>query len=69
MLHPAVTSIANTANKNSSWLGEAPTGYWIGNYVDSALLLILGGIPWQVNNTSLLSFLSVYLVVYLSLSM
>ena len=49
MLHPAVTSIAVTANGNNTWLGEAPSGYWIGDYIDSGLLMMIGGIPWQVN--------------------
>ncbi|KAI0213393.1 High-affinity choline transporter 1 [Lamellibrachia satsuma] len=47
--HSAVTSIVETSrNSNDTWLGAWPQDYWIGNYVDSALLLIFGGIPWQV---------------------
>ncbi|KAK2180844.1 hypothetical protein NP493_423g02008 [Ridgeia piscesae] len=47
--HSAVTSIAETSrDANVTWLGVWPEDYWIGNYVDSALLLIFGGIPWQV---------------------
>ena len=44
-MHPAVTSIAETKEK---WLGTvevADSGY----YVDHYLLLIFGGIPWQVS--------------------
>lgn len=49
LLHPAVTSLSETARANDSWLGEAPQGPAIGLYIDSYLLLIFGGIPWQVN--------------------
>ena len=27
--------------------------YWISNYIDSFLLILLGGIPWQVPNVYL----------------
>ena len=58
-LHPAVTSITETAHQitNSSghvvmdgWLGTFPTDYWAGNWSDAGLLLIFGGIPWQVSH-------------------
>ncbi|XP_078494547.1 high-affinity choline transporter 1-like isoform X2 [Ciona intestinalis] len=45
--HPAVSDIATTAYHSPNWLGTwdiSTTGLWI----DSALLLIFGGIPWQV---------------------
>lgn len=49
LTHSAVTSIVETSrDANVTWLGVWPENYWIGNYVDSALLLIFGGIPWQV---------------------
>uniref|UniRef100_H2YD71 Uncharacterized protein n=1 Tax=Ciona savignyi TaxID=51511 RepID=H2YD71_CIOSA len=45
--HPAVSDIATTAYLSPNWLGTwdiNSTGLWI----DSALLLLFGGIPWQV---------------------
>ncbi|XP_078494543.1 high-affinity choline transporter 1 [Ciona intestinalis] len=45
--HPAVSDIATTAYHSPNWLGTwdiSTTGLWI----DSALLLLFGGIPWQV---------------------
>ncbi|XP_076799546.1 high-affinity choline transporter 1-like [Clavelina lepadiformis] len=43
----AVGSIVESAKSNSSWLGTWDTNY-TGSWIDSALLLIFGGIPWQV---------------------
>ena len=57
-LHEAVTPIGQTAREitNSTghvvmdgWLGTFPTDHWAGNWVDGGLLLIFGGIPWQVD--------------------
>ena len=45
MMNDAVGSIAETSSK---WLGSPIRGAWLGYYIDSALLLLLGGIPWQV---------------------
>ncbi|CAK8686514.1 unnamed protein product [Clavelina lepadiformis] len=45
--NPAVSDIGTTAVNGPNWLGSwdsTQTGTWI----DSALLLIFGGIPWQV---------------------
>jgi high affinity choline transporter 7 len=49
LTHDAVQSISNTDSGPGGWLGEGNlVGEWIGNYIDSYLLLIFGGIPWQV---------------------
>lgn len=48
LLHPAVTPLPVTAAANTTWLGSLKPDPWIGNWIDSALLLIGGGIPWQV---------------------
>ncbi len=48
--HDAVSSITDTAN-GDGWLGRVVAdgnNYWIGNYIDSYLMLSFGGIPWQV---------------------
>jgi len=45
MTHEATVSI--TTNSSEAWLGELEPLY-IGQYVDYGLLLIFGGIPWQV---------------------
>ena len=45
-LHPAVTNISETKEK---WIGTLKP-WELGNWFDSALLLIFGGIPWQVGN-------------------
>ncbi|RUS81848.1 hypothetical protein EGW08_010371 [Elysia chlorotica] len=45
MTHDAVSSI--TRNNSDAWLGELTADY-AANYVDYGLLLIFGGIPWQV---------------------
>ena len=61
-----MSSIVDTANdSNVTWLGEWPEDYWIGNYVDSALLLIFGGIPWQVRNIHVLRSPSMCAIVLL----
>jgi len=46
--HEAVTSLTETAfSGNSSWLGSIGSGAEASFYIDSMLLLLLGGIPWQ----------------------
>jgi len=44
MTNPAVSSITEDSKQ---WVGELPTRY-AGNWLDYALLLTFGGIPWQV---------------------
>ncbi|XP_022780106.1 high-affinity choline transporter 1-like [Stylophora pistillata] len=44
MTHKAVTSITEDSSK---WVGEIPTDQ-IGVWLDYAMLLICGGLPWQV---------------------
>ncbi|XP_013396451.1 high-affinity choline transporter 1 [Lingula anatina] len=44
MTHPSVGNIVETAPK---WIGTLPASQ-SGTYIDSALLLTFGGIPWQV---------------------
>ena len=46
--HPAVSSISGTSDKWVGSLDRADIGVWI----DSGLLLIFGGIPWQVCHVS-----------------
>ena len=50
LTHDAVTSLSDTAFDGSNWVGDENLGrnWWSGNYIDSSLLLIFGGIPWQV---------------------
>ena len=44
-----MSSIASTDTGPDGWLGEDNlSGSYIGLFVDSSLLLIFGGIPWQV---------------------
>ena len=45
-----MTSIANTDTGPDGWLGAQNLGAdkFIGLYIDGGLLLIFGGIPWQV---------------------
>ena len=45
MTHEAVGDIR--VNASSLWIGEVDPTY-SGQYIDSFLLLIFGGIPWQV---------------------
>ncbi|KAK3768201.1 hypothetical protein RRG08_031736 [Elysia crispata] len=45
MTHDAVSSI--TRNNSEPWLGELTSDY-AANYIDYGLLLMFGGIPWQV---------------------
>ncbi|CAL1527461.1 unnamed protein product [Lymnaea stagnalis] len=45
LTHDAVTPI--TTNNSEAWLGELTPDY-AANYIDYGLLLIFGGIPWQV---------------------
>ena len=44
MMHPAVDSISTTSDE---WLGSLDT-IDLGVWIDFYLLLIFGGIPWQV---------------------
>ena len=53
----AVKDIRDTAtgDQNTGWIGKVyytengpNQEYYIGNYIDAFLLLIFGGIPWQV---------------------
>lgn len=48
MTHEHVTPIVESAMNTDSWLGEVKLDASIGNYVDQGLMLIFGGIPWQV---------------------
>ncbi|ELU16697.1 hypothetical protein CAPTEDRAFT_113629 [Capitella teleta] len=49
LTHEAVSSISSTAGGPDGWLGEDNlSGKFIGLYIDSGLLLVFGGIPWQV---------------------
>lgn len=49
LTHDAVTAITETANtENGGWKGYLEGVSW-GLYIDFALLLIFGGIPWQVS--------------------
>ena len=34
---------------SSGWVGNIPEDYWLGYWIDTALLIIIGGIPWQVS--------------------
>ncbi|XP_031559865.1 high-affinity choline transporter 1-like, partial [Actinia tenebrosa] len=43
MTNKAVTKISTTA---PIWMGEWPVNY--GYWIDHAMLLVFGGIPWQV---------------------
>ena len=56
--HDAVGDIGDTANGDyeTGWIGRVywsefgdDQKYWVGNYIDGGLLLIFGGIPWQVS--------------------
>ena len=51
MLNDAVENIADTAKGTDGWLGSEnlPPDENIALFIDSALLLIFGGIPWQVS--------------------
>src|SRR2546426_976040 len=44
MVHPAVK---NMSMEHIDWFGTLPSHLY-GQYLDSGLLLILGGVPWQV---------------------
>ena len=51
LTHKAVTSISKTAYSDDvGWVGtnNLKADEWLGNWLDSALLLVFGGIPWQV---------------------
>ena len=50
LTNEAVTSIVETAQvEGGGWKGHLQGVSW-GLYIDFALLLIFGGIPWQVSN-------------------
>ncbi|GFS03463.1 high affinity choline transporter 1-like [Elysia marginata] len=63
MTHDAVSSI--TRNNSEPWLGELTSDY-AANYIDYGLLLIFGGIPWQVYWQRALSAKSVGVSQWLS---
>jgi hypothetical protein len=59
MTHPAVSSIlidwdpvvnttANATSTSTNWIGTVDVSY-SANYIDGFLMLIFGGIPWQVS--------------------
>ncbi|KAK7490860.1 hypothetical protein BaRGS_00017916 [Batillaria attramentaria] len=44
-------SAVDVSRVSGTWLGTIPTAY-IGQYIDTALLLTLGGFPWQIARVS-----------------
>ena len=50
MAHPAVSNISQTAFGADGWIGVLPLDPYVGNWIDLALLIILGGVPWQVSS-------------------
>ena len=50
--HPSVGSISTTWPE---WRGNIKKSQIVG-WIDSMLLLVLGGIPWQVTNKALIIF-------------
>lgn len=44
LVNPAVKSMSSDYH---DWFGDLP-GYQVGQYIDYGLLLVLGGVPWQV---------------------
>ncbi|KAK2174485.1 hypothetical protein NP493_799g05059 [Ridgeia piscesae] len=47
--HPAVTSIAETArDPNNTWIGTWPEKNEVWPYIDAMIMMLFGGIPWQV---------------------
>ena len=64
--HDAVSPIGDTAHDHTvwatypngtnysytqeGWLGHVPTDEYLGYWIDSGLLIMLGGIPWQVGS-------------------
>ena len=60
--HPAVSSIDFGT---TDWKGELP-GYLVGEWIDFAFLLLLGGIPWQAYFQRVLSSQSSKKAQYLS---
>lgn len=64
MTHDAVSSISR--NNAEHWLGELTSDY-AANYIDFGLLLIFGGIPWQVYWQRALSAKSVGVAQWLSM--
>ena len=32
----------------TGWIGRLENDHWVGSWVDSACLVLLGGLPWQV---------------------
>lgn len=45
--HPAVSTISPS---EVDWVGYVPTEYY-GQYFDYGMLLVFGGIPWQVQSS------------------
>jgi len=62
MSHKAVSSIMDT---KSEWIGHVNTADY-GTYVDLMLVLIFGGIPWQVYFQRVLSAKTEKSAMYLS---
>ena len=50
MMHDATTNILESAKQDPSWLGAPIKGTSISVFIDFALLLVLGGMPWQVSH-------------------
>lgn len=59
MTHENVKPITETAS--GGWFGHLEAGPALGNYIDTALMLIFGGIPWQVKLFTLLHAITCYL--------
>ena len=48
LAHPAVSNIGETALGADGWVGVLHPDPFVGNWLDLGLLLVFGGIPWQV---------------------
>lgn len=47
--HDAVTHLSESlTNPDLDWLGHLDLDYKLSYWIDSSLLITLGGIPWQV---------------------
>lgn len=52
-VQPILTTALPTNGTNGTvpgWLGKLDAGPSIGLYIDTALMLICGGLPWQVSS-------------------
>ncbi len=68
MNHKAVTDITQTSHDPTDpWLGSLLTDPGLGLFIDSYLLLIFGGIPWQVYFQRVLSSKSAGKAQFLSI--